>query len=301
MHIAILGAPGCVGRTLVRKLLESPEYTINASYRLPEEIPHGLQTDRVTWKQVNLLDASSAEDFLRDTDILIYLIHSLETKKFALTDEQLAHDAGRAAQRVGLKKIIFLGGIIPGGKHVSPHLASRMNTGNALASFGIPTGEVRASLLLGACSVSYVIVYLLAKRLPVLITPKWLNSLCAPIALHDAVDFLKALITHPIKGHEIFEIGSDVIRYRDLIELSGKSIRGMRNIIFTLPFLPIWLSAPWIHIITRVPDTVARALAEGLRNDTIPARNRFKEITGRDPLPIGPVLKQLTDEMNRPH
>jgi hypothetical protein len=71
----------------------------------------------------------------------------------------------------------------------------------------------------------------------------------------------------------------------------------MRNIIIPLPFLPIWLSAPWVHIITRVPDTVARALAEGLRNDTIPTKNRFKEITGRDPLPTGLVLRQLADEM----
>jgi len=299
MNIAILGAPGCVGRTLIKKLLGSPEYTITASYRTPEEIPHELLTDRVNWKQINLLDASSAEDFLRNADLLIYLIHSLETKQFALADEQLAHNAGRTAQRVGIKKILFLGGIVPEGKHVSPHLESRLKTGKAIASHGIPTGEVRASILLGTCSVSYVIVYLLAKRLPILITPRWLNSLCAPLALHDAVDFLVALFSHPVKGHEIFEIGSDVIRYRDLIELSGKSIRGMKNIIIPLPFVPIWLSAPWVHIITRVPDTVARALAEGLKNSTIPTRNRFKEITGRDPLPIGPVLEQLADEMKK--
>jgi len=299
MNIAILGAPGCVGRHLIIKLLDSPEHAITASYRIPEEIPHELQTNRVTWKQVNLLDASSAEDFLRDIDVLIYLIHSLETKKFALTDEQLAHDAGRAAQRAGVKKILFLGGIIPEGKTVSQHLRSRMQTGKALASYDIPVGEVRASILLGTCSVSYVIVYLLAKRLPIMITPTWLNSLCAPIALNDAVDFLKTLITHPLKGHEIFEIGSDVIRYRDLIELSGKSIRGMRNIIIPFPFLPIWLSAPWVHIITGVPDTVGRALAEGLRNNTVPAKNRFKEITGKNPLPVDSVLRELAEEMRK--
>ena len=299
MNIAILGAPGCVGRTLIEKLLKSPEYTITASYRIPEEVPTMLRNNRVTWKQVNLLDDSSAEDFLRDTDVLIYLIHSLETKKFALTDEQLAHDAGRAAQRAGVKKILFLGGIVPEGKNVSPHLKSRMQTGKALASYGIPVGEVRASILLGTCSVSYVIIYLLAKRLPIMITPKWLGSLCAPVSLHDAVDFLKALIDHPFSVHEIFEIGSDIVRYRDLIELSGKSIRGMKNIIMPIPFLPIWLSAPWVHIITRVPDTVGRALAEGLRNNTIPTKNRFKEITGRNPLPIDSVLRELAEEMRK--
>jgi len=299
MNIAILGAPGCVGKNLIKKLLGSPEHAITASYRTPDEIPRELHTGSISWQHVNLLDASSTENFCRDKEVLIYLIHSLETKKFALTDEQLAHNAGRAAELAGVKKIIFLGGIVPEGKQVSQHLASRMKTGKALASYGIPTGEVRASILLGACSVSYVIVYLLAKRLPILITPKWLNSLCAPIALHDAVDFIMALISHPINGHDVFEIGSDVIRYRDLIELSGKSIRGMRNIIITLPFLPIWLSAPWVHIITRVPDTVARALAEGLRNDTIPAINRFREITGRNPIPTEFVIRQLADEMKK--
>jgi hypothetical protein len=80
--------------------------------------------------------------------------------------------------------------------------------------------------------------------------------------------------------------------------LSGKSIRGFKNIIITFPLIPIWLSAPWIHLITRVPNTVARALAEGLRNNTIPTKNRFKEITGRDPLPVKSVLKQLAEEIN---
>jgi uncharacterized protein YbjT (DUF2867 family) len=299
MNIAILGAPGCVGRNLIIKLLDSPEYAITASYRIPEEIPPSLQNNRVAWKQVNLLDASSADDFLRDSDLLIYLIHSLETKKFALTDEQLAHDAGRAAQRAGVKKILFLGGIVPEGKKVSLHLKSREQTGKALASYGIPVGEVRASILLGTCSVSYLMVYLLAKRLPIMITPKWLSSLCAPVSLHDAVDFLKALIDHPLNGHEIFEIGSDIVRYRDLIEISGKSIRGIKNIIIPLPLLPISLIAPWIHLITRVPDSVGRALAEGLRSNTIPAKNRFKEITGRNPLPVDSVLRELAEEMRK--
>lgn len=299
MNIAILGAPGCVGRNIIKKLIDSSGHTIKASYRIPEEIPAALQNNRVTWKQVNLLDASSAEDFLRDTDILIYLIHSLETKKFALTDEQLANNAGRAAQHTGVKKILFLGGIVPEGKNVSPHLKSRMQTGKALASYGIPVGEVRASIILGTCSVSYLIVYLLAKRLPIIITPKWLNSLCAPVSLHDAVDFLQALIDHPFNGHEIFEIGSDIVRYRDLIELSGKSIRGMKNIIIPFPFLPIWLSAPWIHFITGVPHSVGRALAEGLRSNTIPAKNRFKEITGRNPLHVHSVLKELAEDMRK--
>lgn len=296
MNVAILGAPGCVGRNLIKKLLESPQYKIIASYRKRQD-SEALQHDRLTWKQVDLNDAASTENFLRGADILIYLIHSLGAKNFEQLDIQLANSAGLAAQHVGIKKIIYLGGIIPVSQKVSPHLKSRMKTGEALASYGIPVGEVRASILLATCSSSYLIVYYLAKRLHVMITPRWLNSLCAPIALEDAVSVLDKLVSRPIKGHEIFEIGSDVIRYRDLLALCGKSISGMKNIIIPVPLFAIYLSALWIQLITGVPNSIGIALAEGLRSDTMPSHNRFREVTGRDPIPLESVLRRLAEEM----
>jgi uncharacterized protein YbjT (DUF2867 family) len=291
-----LGAPGCVGRNLIKKLLESPQFQIIASYRKRQD-SEALQHDRLTWRQVDLNDALSTENFLRGADVLIYLIHSLGAKNFEQLDIQFAHSAGLAAQHVGIRKIIYLGGIIPGSQQVSPHLKSRMKTGEALASYGIPVGEVRASILLATCSSSYLIVYYLAKRLPVMITPRWLNSLCAPIALEDAVSVLDKLVSRPINGHEIFEIGSDVVRYHDLLALCGKSVRGFKNIIIPVPLFAIYMSALWIQLITGVPNSIGIALAEGLRSDTVPTNNRFQEINGRDPIPLEAVLKRLAEEM----
>jgi uncharacterized protein YbjT (DUF2867 family) len=299
MKIAILGAPGCVGRTIIKKILDSSQYTIIASYRIEEEIPKDIQNDRLVWKQVDLLNQSSAENFLQGAEILIYLIHSLGAKNFEQLDIQLANSAGNAAKHVGIKKIIYLGGIIPDSRNVSPHLISRMQTGQALASYGIPVGEVRASILLATCSMSYLIVYFLAKRLPVMITPRWLNSLCAPIALEDAASFLAALIPRDIKDHEIFEIGSDIVRYRELLSLCGKAIRGVSNIIIPVPLFAVHLSSLWIQLITGVPNGVGVALAEGLKSDTIPSKNRFREVTGRDPIPLQSILKQLSEEMRK--
>jgi uncharacterized protein YbjT (DUF2867 family) len=299
MNIAILGAPGCVGRTLIKKILGSQDYEVIASYRTEKEIPEGMQFDRLTWKQVNLLDESSAENFLRGADVLIYLIHSLGAKNFEQLDIQLANAAGRATQRAGIKKIIYLGGIVPKNQQASPHLTSRMKTGQALASYGIPVAEVRASILLETCSFSYLIVYFLAKRLPVMITPRWLNSLCAPIALQDAVSCLAALISKTFNEHDIFEIGSDIVRYRDLLALCGKSIRGIKNLIIPVPLFAIHMSALWIQLITGIPNSIGVALAEGLRTNTIPSHNRFKEVTGREPIPVESVLQQLAGEMRK--
>ncbi|MGQ9569471.1 MAG: NAD(P)H-binding protein [Thermodesulfovibrionales bacterium] len=298
MKIAILGAPGCVGRNLIRKLLDSPEYEVIASFRKKQDTEIFIHK-RLFWRQVDLHDISSAENFLQGADVLIYLIHSLGIKDFEFLDVQFANTAGHAAQNVGIKKIIYLGGIVPSGKHVSPHLLSRMKTGQALASYNIPVGEVRASILLATCSVSYLIVYYLAKRLPLMITPRWLNSLCAPIALEDAVSVIEKLVKRPISGHEIFEIGSDIIRYRDLLALCGKAIRGIKNLIIPVPFFAIYMSALWIQLITGVPNSIGIALAEGLRSDTIPSNNRFREITGRNPMPLEFVLKRLAQEMGK--
>jgi saccharopine dehydrogenase-like NADP-dependent oxidoreductase len=71
MNIAILGAPGCVGRTTIKKLLDSSEYKIIASYRTEKGIPRDIQNDRLTWKQVDLLNPASAENFLQGSEILI--------------------------------------------------------------------------------------------------------------------------------------------------------------------------------------------------------------------------------------
>ena len=299
MNIAILGAPGCVGRTITKKFLDSSQYKIIASCRIEEEIPGDIHNDRLIWKQVDLLNPSSAENFLQGSEILIYLIHSLGAKNFEQLDIRLAKSAGDAAKHVGIKKIIYLGGIVPDSRNASPHLISRMKTGQALASYGIPVGEVRASILLATCSMSYLIIFFLAKRLPVMITPRWLNSFCAPIALEDAASFIAALIHRDIKGHEIFEIGADIIRYGDLLSLCGKSIRGVKNLIIPVPLFATHISALWIQLITGVPNSVGVALAEGLKSDTIPSTNRFREITGRDPIPLQSVLKQLAEEMRK--
>ena len=299
MNIALLGAPGCVGRTIIKKLLDSSQDKIIASYRTASEIPEDIQNDRLIWKEVDLLNQSSAENFLQGSEILIYLIHSLGAKNFEQLDIRLANSAGNAARQVGIKKILYLGGIVPNSQSASPHLISRMKTGQALASYGMPVGEVRASILLATCSMSYLIVYFLAKRLPVMITPQWLNSFCAPIALEDAASVLAALVTWDIKGHEIFEIGSDIIRYGDLLSLCGKAIRGFKNLIIPVPLFATHLSALWIQLITSVPNSVGIALAEGLKSDTIPSKNRFREVTGRDPIPLQSVLKQLAEEMRK--
>jgi hypothetical protein len=117
--------------------------------------------------------------------------------------------------------------------------------------------------------------------------------------LKDAVSCIAALIQREIIGHEIFEIGSDNVRYRDLLSLCGKSIRGFNNIIIPVPLFAVKMSALWIQLITGISNSVGIALAEGLKTNTIPSHNRFKEVTGREPEPLVTVLSQLAEKMRK--
>lgn len=301
MQVAILGATGCVGSNLVNKLIKSNEHEIIASYRSDKKVESGLRDAQIEWRKVDLKIPASTQDFLKGADVLVYLIHSLESSKYESLDLKLAHQVANVAQVVGIKKIIYLSGIAPKRQRLSHHLKSRVDTGIALAAHGVNVGEIRASILLGACSVSYRIVYLLAKRLPLIITPRCLNSLCTPIALEDAVDAIESLIPRSVEGHEIFEIGSEVLRYRDLVALCGKEMHGYRNITITLNFNAISLFALCIALTTGVSHNLARALAESLMDDTVYSHNHFKEITGRDPIPVVKALRKCLKDMKREH
>jgi uncharacterized protein YbjT (DUF2867 family) len=149
MNVGIIGARGCVGAALIEKIIDSTDYVITASYRRDEET--GNANERVQWKRINLYDDLGTEEFLEDVDVLVYLVHSLGVKRFEELDHRFAERTGKFAKKMGVEKIIYLGGIIPKNEGLSAHLRSRQETGRALANHEVPVAEVRASILLGVC------------------------------------------------------------------------------------------------------------------------------------------------------
>lgn len=297
MNIGIIGARGCVGSALVKKLLETTDYAIVASYRRDEESE--VVHERIQWRRVNLYDDLGTEEFLEGVDVLVYLVHSLEARRFEELDHRFADRAGKFARKMGVKRIVYLGGIVPKNEPLSAHLRSRQETGKVLAAHEVPVAEVRAGILLGLCSVSYRMVYRLSKRLPVLIMPKWSRTKCSPIALNDAVDMIAALIDREVQGHEIFEIGSEVMGYDELLTRSGKVTRGKRNRVIYVPLFPIPIVAVLVRWITGVSRNIAVALIGSLRNDSMVTHNRFREVMGRDPRQIDGILVDLHREMQK--
>jgi uncharacterized protein YbjT (DUF2867 family) len=189
---------------------------------------------------------------------------------FEERDRIAASNFAVAAKRAGVRRVIYLGGLGSQADELSPHLASRHETGRVLADQGPPVLEFRAGMVIGAGSTSFRMLMDLVKRLPVMVTPRWVATRSQPIAIGDVVTYLDQGRTLPLtEQHTIVEIGgADVLTYRDMMQRVG-AFRGRRPTIVTVPLLTPRLSSLWCGLVASVPAAIARPLIDGLRNETI--------------------------------
>jgi uncharacterized protein YbjT (DUF2867 family) len=289
MKISILGGSGCVAKFIIEKLMHNSTFEIFASYRgkKPEYF------SEINWLQVDIEKGIIPEQFFKNTDVLIYLIHSLDNKNYQSLDKFLAEQTASLSLKYNVKKLIYLGGIIPDNSTLSNHLASRKEVGTILQKSGIDTIEVRASIVIGHCSASYQIAKNLVEKLPIMITPKWLSSLCSPIGGEDVAEFIfKLIINNHLPG--IYEIGSDTITYKQLLQFIGSEINNRHPIILSTPFYSINLSVFWLNLITKVDSNICKSLANSLINNTNVQNNTFKKVTGRNPIKVKDIIANLT-------
>ncbi len=266
---AVLGASGYIGGRLVEALREH-----GVSPRLLGRRPDAL-TLRWPWADVAHLDVTkpdTIEPALASVGTAYYLVHAMAAGEagFAERDREAARAFGVAAAEAGVERIVYLGGLGSSEDTLSEHLQSRQETGRQLAAAGTPVLELRAGMVIGAGSASFRMLNDLVKRLPVMVTPRWVATRSQPIAIRDVVSYLIAAAAVPsTAGHMIVEIGgADVLSYREMMQRVGAS-RGRHPTIVTVPVLSPRLSSLWCGLVTSVPTSIARPLIDGLRNETI--------------------------------
>ncbi|MGE5806874.1 MAG: NmrA family NAD(P)-binding protein, partial [Ignavibacteria bacterium] len=172
--ILVTGATGYVGGRLILPLLEKG-YKVRCLARDPARLKG--RWNGVEIAQGDVLDEASLEKIFSGIESAYYLIHSMGSgNEFSETDIIAAENFARAAEKQGLKRIIYLGGLAASDKYLSKHLSSRLQTGEALRRFSIPVTEFRAGVIVGSGSLSFEMIRYLTERLPVMITPKWVNT-----------------------------------------------------------------------------------------------------------------------------
>lgn len=264
--VLLTGASGYVGGRLLRAF-ESQGQPVRCLARHPESLrPRVTASTSVVVGDV--LEPTSLRQAMDGVHTAFYLVHSMSSKnEFETHDRRAATAFAEAAFHAGVKKIIYLGGL-GRGDNLSAHLRSRQEVGRILRESGVPTIEFRASIVLGSGSFSFEMIRALVERLPVMITPTWVNSLTQPIAIEDVIAYLLQAARLEIRESCIFEIGGpDRVSYGDIMREYARQ-RGLRRWMIPVPVLSPRLSSLWLGLITPVFARIGRELVEGLRNET---------------------------------
>lgn len=265
--LLITGATGYVGGRLLGRLEDAGRRVRCMSRRPAELAARTAPTTEVVEGDVQ--DPASLDAALAGVDTAYYLVHSMSGREdYRTADREGAAAFGAAARAAGVRRIVYLGGLGEG-PDLSAHLASRQEVGATLAASGVPTLELRASIVIGSGSTSFEMVRALVDRLPVMITPRWVDTRTQPVAIEDAVEYLALAADLDIDGGRVIEIGGpDQVSYRDLMGEYARQ-RGLRRTMIPVPALSPRLSSLWLGLVTPVYARVGRELVEGLRNETI--------------------------------
>lgn len=267
--IAVAGATGYIGGLLCERLREDGK-DVRALARNPQKA-EDLMRAGCEVVEADVLDPVTLGPALEGVEVAYYLVHSMgrgADGDFAERDHEGAENFAAAAAAAGVRRIVYLGGL--GDGSMSEHLASRHATAEALRAGPVPVVYFRAAAVIGAGSESFLTVFYLVRRLPLMVTPRWVTTRTQPIAIGDAVAYLAAASDLDLPVDREIQIGGpDVTTYGGMIDELARALGRRPPFRITVPILTPALSSLWIGLVTPVDAGVARPLIEGLATETI--------------------------------
>jgi uncharacterized protein YbjT (DUF2867 family) len=276
--IAVAGSTGYIGGLLCRRLREEGR-EVRALARRPEGA-EDLKGAGCEVRRADVLEPETLAAALERVEVAYYLVHSMgrgSDGDFAERDKRGAEHFTAAAATAGVRRIVYLGGLGEGSKH----LDSRHATARTLQEGPVPVTYFRAAAVIGAGSESFRMALYLQRRLPVMVTPRWVATRTQPIAVDDAIAYLAAAADLELPVDRAIEIGGpDVTTYGGMIDELARALGRRPPLRITVPLLTPWLSSLWIGLVTPVDAGVAKPLIEGLATETIVRDPSGMEIFG---------------------
>jgi len=293
VKVAVTGASGFIGSAVARGLSDAG-HEVAALTRRPERY-----TGAGTPVLAEIQDSRTLRLALAGQDAAYYLVHSLATPDFAAKDRAGARAFAAAAADAGVSQVIYLGGLGEEGDELSPHLRSRREVESILME-GAPTTALRAGIVIGDGSISWEILRQLVERLPVMITPRWVQTRTQPIALDDALHDLTGVLGRQAVIGETYDIGGpEPLTYRSMMETVAR-LKGLRRLIVPVPLLSPRLSSHWLRLITDVDLATAQALVDSMTNEVIVHDHRIEKLLGHAPMTFEAAATQaLAARANR--
>jgi uncharacterized protein YbjT (DUF2867 family) len=278
MRILVTGASGSIGGALAPALADAG-HDVRGFGRDPARVP-----DSLDFVRGDAITGAGLDEALDAIDVAYFLIHSMEGSGhdgFADRERTAAENFVDAAQRAGLRRVVYLGGLVPQGRPLSRHLASRLDVERILLA-GVPEAvALRASIVVGARSRSFRFLVHLVERMKVITLPPWRDHRTQPIDVRDVGAFLLASATAPratgglsldIAGPDVLTYGPMIERIADLMLVRRRALRFGRNA------TPI--AAPIAAAIAGEDTGFIAPLMESLSGDLLPRDDRAAGLLG---------------------
>jgi uncharacterized protein YbjT (DUF2867 family) len=303
LRCLVTGATGYIGARLVPRLLDDG-HRVRALARNPDKLADVPWREQVEVARGDLADVESLIDAFDGMDVVYYLVHSMGTSKnFAAEEGRSVRNVVTAAQRSGVRRVVYLSGLHPDGGGLSPHLESRKAVGEALIDSGIEAVVLQAGVVIGSGSASFEMIRHLTDRLPVMTTPKWVRNRIQPIAVRDVLYYLVAAATAPVPSAErarTWDVGGpDVLEYGDMMRVYAEVAGLHRRYLFVLPFLTPSIASLWVGTVTPIPSGLARPLIESLECDAVMRNSDIDTIIEPPPSGLTPYRYAVELALNR--
>jgi uncharacterized protein YbjT (DUF2867 family) len=255
---------------------------VRALARNPDKLADVPWRDRVEVARGDLDDPDSLGEAFDGVDVVYYLVHSMGTESdFVAAEARSARNVVAAAQRAGVKRLVYLGGLHPSGADLSPHLRSRVAVGEILLDSGIETIVLQAGIVIGSGSASFEMMRHLTNRLPAMTTPKWVHNRIQPIAVDDVLHYLAAAATADVPESRTWDVGGpDVMEYGDAMQEYADVAGLRRRLIIAIPFLTPTIASLWVGLVTPMPPGLARPLIESLECDAVQSEHDIDTVIG---------------------
>ena len=289
MKILLTGATGYIGKRLLPILVAQGHDIIccvrdKNRFYAPKEF-----LKNITIIEVDFLKIETLEAIPTDIDAGFYLIHSMSNSadNYDEFERISAENFVHRLNQTQVKQVIYLSGIV-NDKSLSKHLSSRKKVEDVLNTGNFAMTTLRAGIIVGSGSASFEIIRDLVQKLPVMVTPKWLNTKCQPIAINDVLEFLSKALLNPVTYDQNFDIGGpDILTYKEML-LGFAKAKNVKRWIFTVPIMTPKLSSYWLYFVTSTSYKLASALVSSMKVEVICKDNRINKL-----LDVKPMSYQL--------
>ena len=270
MKILITGTTGYIAKRLALELIEQ-QHELVCCVRDLERIPDEIETHPLcTFIKIDFLNIEENHQIPKDIDAAYYLIHSMATTSddFETLETTCAKNFKSIIEQTNCKQVIYLSGIV-NDNSLSKHLKSRFQVEQTLRSAHYALTTFRAGIIVGSGSASFEIIRDLVEKLPVMITPKWLNTKSQPIGIRDVLTYLTGAVGNEKLYNNSYEIfGPEVLTYKQILEQFA-DVRGLKRYIYTLPVLSPKISSYWLYFVTSTSFQLAQALVDSMKIEVI--------------------------------